>query len=185
MKGELRITGGAARGAKLFSVEGTGVRPALARMRISVFEILRARLANARVVDLFAGTGALGLEALSRGAAHCTFFDTDPRCVDVLMRNVDKLRLADRARVAQASAFDAWNRLTAAVDIVFVDPPYRQEDVEEFPVQIFKSGLVAPGGILIMEHSIRVTIEPNSQFKHVLERTFGSTVVSFLTPTNP
>src|SRR2546426_12705343 len=103
----LALTGGTARGAKLFSVPGRDVRPALARLRVSLFEILRARLDGAWALDLFAGTGSLGLEAVSRGAAGCVFFDVDERCVNVLKKNVEKLRFADRTEIVRASAFDA------------------------------------------------------------------------------
>src|SRR5204863_7147718 len=91
-----RLTGGVAKGRRLFSVPGMDVRPALARMRISVFEILKPRLEGATVVDLFAGTGSLGLEALSRGAGRALFFDLDKRSLEVIGKNLERLGFADR-----------------------------------------------------------------------------------------
>ncbi|MBI2899916.1 MAG: RsmD family RNA methyltransferase [Planctomycetes bacterium] len=124
MRSGVYLTGGTAKGAKLFSVPGADVRPATSRVRVSLFEILRARLPGAVAIDLFAGTGSLGLEALSRGAAFCVFFDTDPRCAEVLNRNLAKLRLADRADVRRESAFDALRVLCRpALDTAPGPPP--------------------------------------------------------------
>ena len=118
-----RLTGGSAKGRRLFAVPGMDVRPALARMRISVFEILRPRMEGASVVDLFAGTASLGLEALSRGAARALFYDIDRRSLDAIEKNLERLGFTPQGRVAQGSAFDAVDRLEPA-DLVFVDPPY-------------------------------------------------------------
>jgi 16S rRNA (guanine966-N2)-methyltransferase len=181
MKEGLRLTGGTARGARLFSVEGRDVRPALARMRISVFEILRPRLDGARVADLFAGNGTLGLEALSRGAAHCAFFDIDPRCIEAIRRNVEKLRMADRAEVAPASAFDAPRRLADGVDIVFVDPPYAFYDDPEVASRIEAAVKGITGDpIVVVEHrSVQDLGDGWAGKRRYDRRRYGGTHVSF------
>ena len=89
-RGGAVLTGGAARGARLLTVPGRDIRPALARLRTSVFEVLRPRLEGATVLDLFAGIGTMGIEALSRGAEHAVFIDMDPRCVEAVRRNLAK-----------------------------------------------------------------------------------------------
>ena len=118
-----RLTGGTAKGRRLFSVPGLDVRPALARMRISVFEILRSRLEGARVVDLFAGTGSLGLEALSRGAGRALFYDVDRRSLEAVEKNLERLGFGGKGTAVYGNAFEAAARLEPA-DLVFVDPPY-------------------------------------------------------------
>lgn len=175
------LTGGTARGAKLFSVPGRDVRPATSRVRISLFEILKARLPGARAVDLFAGTGSLGLEALSRGASFCTFFDTDPRCVEALRKNLEKLRFADRAEVRKESAFRAVEVLREPVDLLFVDPPYafydeRRADIEKLLADWIASPLLR-GVVLVERRPAQKLAWPG---KVVDERSYGGTVVTFL-----
>lgn len=186
MRAGVYLTGGSAKGAKLFSVPGRDVRPATSRVRISLFEILRARLPDARVVDLFAGTGSLGLEALSRGAGFCTFFDTDERCVDVLRRNLEKLRFADRAEVIRGSAFEALDRLDRA-DLVFVDPPYAFYDERRGEMEaLLAAWAQSPKlhGLLLMEH------RPGQEMavaglETVDERSYGGTIVTFYLRASP
>ena len=101
----MKLTGGEAAGAKLFGLKGRDTRPAQARVRNSLFNILQHAIPEARVLDLFAGTGSVGLEALSRGAASCLFVDQSRECIDVIRRNLEKLRWLDRARLVQGSVF--------------------------------------------------------------------------------
>jgi 16S rRNA (guanine(966)-N(2))-methyltransferase RsmD len=181
MREGIYLTGGSAKGAKLFSVPGKEVRPATARVRISLFEILRVRTLGAAVVDLFAGTGSLGLEALSRGAASATFFDLDKRCLDVLRRNLEKLRMLDRAEVRNESAFRAHEVVHRPVDLLFVDPPYafydeRRAEMEAL-LQLWRiSPLLAADALILMEH------RPGQEFPGwdpVDQRVYGGTVVTF------
>jgi 16S rRNA (guanine966-N2)-methyltransferase len=118
------ITGGAARGAKLFTVPSLDVRPALARLRTSLFQILAPRLGGS-ALDLFAGIGTMGLEALSRGVDFVMFVDSDPRCAAAIRRNLEKLRFADRAEVVEDDALRAPTLAAGRTfDLVFVDAPY-------------------------------------------------------------
>jgi 16S rRNA (guanine(966)-N(2))-methyltransferase RsmD len=183
MRSGAYLTGGTAKGAKLFSVPGRDVRPATSRVRISLFEILRSRLPGATAVDLFAGTGSLGLEALSRGAAFCTFFDTDERCVEVLRRNLEKLRLTDRAEVRAESAFRAADVLRREVDLVFVDPPYafyddRREEMERLVSAWARGSLLRPEGRILVERRPRQELKADG-VEVVDEREYGGTVVTF------
>lgn len=181
--GGVRLTGGTARGARLFSLPGRDVRPALARMRVSLFEILRPRLPGARVVDLFAGTGALGMEALSRGAARAVFLDTDRRCVEVIRKNLVKLRFAERAEVLHADAFRAAPALGPA-DVVFVDPPYdyysdRAEDMRKLVETLLASVVAAPEGRVVVEHRRNEGPGEVGGGRVVDERSYGGTAVTF------
>jgi 16S rRNA (guanine(966)-N(2))-methyltransferase RsmD len=177
-----RITGGTARGAKLFSVPGLDVRPALARMRVSVFEILRPRLEGARVLDLFAGTGCLGLESLSRGAREAVFLDVDRRALDAVRRNLEKLRFADRGVVRNEDAFRAAGDLGPA-DLAFVDPPYRffVERAAEMRALVgtLLSRVLAPGGRVVVEHRPKEGLGEVVGGTLVDERTYGGTLVTF------
>lgn len=177
MKEGLRLTGGTARGARLFSVPGREVRPALARMRVSVFEILRPRLAGARVVDLFAGNGTLGLEALSRGASRCVFIDADRRCAETVRRNLEKLRLTDRAEVIHGDAFEV--RLAEPADIVFVDPPYDLYDQQARRLEEAVRALPGKPLVVVEHRSAQNLGETWAGRRRADERRYGGTTVSF------
>ena len=178
-----RLTGGVAKGRRLFGVPGQDVRPALARMRISVFEILKPRLEGSAVVDLFAGTGSLGLEALSRGAARALFYDLDQRSLDAVERNLERLGFVGRGRVDQGNAFDAAERLEPA-DLVFVDPPYdyyvdRTADMRRLLETLVGRVLATPDARVISEHRIREGLGDVAGARRVDERKYGDTVVTF------
>jgi 16S rRNA (guanine966-N2)-methyltransferase len=178
-----RLTGGTAKGRRLFSVPGMDVRPALARMRISVFEILRPRLEGASVVDLFAGTGSLGLEALSRGAARVLFYDVDRRSLDAVEKNLERLGFAAQGRVAQGNAFEVVDRLEPA-DLVFVDPPYdfyvqREPAMRKLMETLAARVAVSPEARVISEHRIKEGLGEVAGAKIVDERKYGDTIVTF------
>lgn len=118
------------RGRKLTSARGPGLRPTPDRVREAVFSILADATQGARVLDLYAGTGALALEALSRGADRATCVERDPAALAALLRNVDDLGLRDQVTVARTDALDYCRRMAqdeAAFDMVFCDPPYAND----------------------------------------------------------
>jgi 16S rRNA (guanine(966)-N(2))-methyltransferase RsmD len=120
----------------------------------SLFGILQFSLEDARVLDLYAGSGSLGLEALSRGAAFAVFNDMDRGCCELIRKNISSLGFMDRTSVMQMDALSAIARLAGgqAFDIAFLDPPYRmgaQQALEE----LFRAGLIAPGGRVVVEHA--------------------------------
>jgi 16S rRNA (guanine966-N2)-methyltransferase len=152
-------------------------------MRTSVFEILRSRLDGARVADLFAGSGSLGLEALSRGAARAVFLDTDSRCLEVIRRNLGKLRFEDRGEVLRASAFEAAAGLAPA-DLAFVDPPYafyrdRAAEMRRLVETLLERVVQSPEGRVIAEHSDGRGLDGVAGGTVVDERRYGGTVVTF------
>lgn len=161
----LKITGGDRRGAKLFSEPGLDTRPALARLRVCVFDVLGDRVDGATVADLFAGTGAMGLEALSRGAASCVFYEIRP---DAVRRNIEKLRYADRARVV---AGDVYRAAVEPADLVFVDPPYAAYRDARLAALLKR----VKAGLFVVEHPRDVSPEGRA----VDRREFGRTVITF------
>ncbi|MCB2185885.1 MAG: 16S rRNA (guanine(966)-N(2))-methyltransferase RsmD [Deltaproteobacteria bacterium] len=150
----LRIIGGEFGGRRLKAPAGQLTRPSAARLREALFSILAGRLEGARVVDLFAGSGALGLEALSRGAASCVFVELRRPVVRVLHQNLAELGLTDRGRVLAADAAFASRRLMAQgpFDLALADPPYGQGLVARVARVAAHPGFLAPGGIFVVEH---------------------------------
>lgn len=175
-----RIIAGSARGRRL-RVPETGVRPTKDRVKASVFSALDARglLQDAVVLDLFAGCGALGLEALSRGAAQATFADTDRLALAAVRANVEAFGMTDRARVLAGGA-EAVARGSGTADLAFVDPPYEREAAE---IAALLAVLVErlPGGTIVLERPSRgERVAPPAGWEVTWERVFGDTLVEFL-----
>lgn len=160
--GALRILAGSAKGAKLAVPDEADVRPATGRLRQSLFDILRPDLPDGVVLDLFAGSGALAIEALSRGAAWATMVDRSGACVEAIRRNVEKLRFADRAVALCADALACADRvveLGRAAAIVFIDPPYAlvreagsRGRMIAAVADLQRRGAIAPDALIAWEH---------------------------------
>lgn len=158
----LRVLGGVARGRRLHAPPGLQVRPARARLRDSLGNMLQPCLAGARVLDLFAGTGSLGIELLSRGARWATFVEQEAVCAAAVRRNLQTTGFLDRAACIHADAF-RWTpaaiRRGERFDLVLVDPPYALLDAESERERLLALcekwlclGGLRPGGRLLLEH---------------------------------
>ena len=172
----MRITSGALRGRPLAAPPGRTTRPTTDRTRQALFNLTTARLGldGARVLDLFAGSGALGLDALSRGAARAVFVETDAAALRALAENVRALDLAARADVVRADVFSFLRRATEAFDLVLADPPYDHGRIADLPALV--RPLVAPGGLFALEHDARHAFDTDPAL--VTARRYGPTVVS-------
>jgi len=151
-----RIIAGRFRGRALEVPEGKDIRPTTERMRERVFSMLQHSrypdLLDARVLDLYAGTGGLGLEALSRGAAHVTFVEKAPLGLGVLTRNIRALKADDQTAIIRGSA-TALPMASAPCDFIFMDPPYREGLVRPTLDAILKGGWLADDGVIIIEQA--------------------------------
>lgn len=180
----MRIVGGEHGGRRIRTPRGRGVRPTLDRVREAIFDVLRDRVRGARVLDLFAGSGALGLEALSRGAAHATFCDAAARPVQAVRDNARRLGFPPSAvRVLPMPAHQAIRRLAGEgdhFDVAFVDPPYESLLYDETLLALAVSGLVAPGGVVVVEHGRRREVGAVYGGLHaVRRRRYGETCVTY------
>lgn len=162
------------------------VRPTSDKVREAVFDILADRVEDARILDLYAGTGALGLEALSRGGRFCVFVDSHPRSLATIVRNIGELGLADRTAVFKVDLTRGPGRLAqerTPFDIIFLDPPYGRDLVTPALKLIVRLSLASPESIAVVEQSSREAPLPEgAPWSLVKERTYGQTRVSFLTP---
>ena len=149
----MRIVAGEWRGRSLLAPAGRSTRPTSDRAREGLFSMLASRLGSfedLQVADLFAGTGALGLEALSRGAAFCTFVEKDRDALDILKRNIDTLGAADRADI-RAQSVEHAPPPRRACDLILLDPPYRSGLAEHTLEHIADPSWLAPGGWISVE----------------------------------
>ena len=185
----MRIVSGRWRGRRLSAPVGLDTRPTSDRVREAVFSILEARgpecVAGSVVLDAFAGSGALGLEALSRGAAAATFVESDPRAVDALHRNVSNVGAED-AVIQQGDVFSLVDK--AAVrggpfSLLFVDPPYRIEraQVRDLLRLMAERDLLVAGALVVDERDARSEAVWPEDFTPVVDRTYGGTAVAVAT----
>ena len=179
----LRITGGEWGGRPLQAPPG--VRPAQDRVRLAVFSTLAGRVSGARVLDLFAGTGAYGLEALSRGAASAIWVENGRQVLPVLRRNVASLT-GSEAGVEAVDVGRFLKRAGAArsFDLVFADPPYA-EAAGWFRIilsAVAGRSILAPGAWLILEHAAREPLAPAAGWSCLKRRVYGETQIDYLAP---
>lgn len=182
----LKITGGQLRGRGFKAPPGLATRPTAAKMRQALFNILGPRVAGARVADLFAGSGALGLEALSRGAAGCVFVEMNRPTAKLIQANLTSLGLAERGRVVAAGLEAATGALRAGApfDLVLADPPYGKGQVARLLALAAQGWLLAPEGQLIVEHSPAEDPEVPAGLQTQDRRHYGQSELSFFTPAN-
>jgi len=180
----LRIIGGALKGKRLYSVRDTSIRPTADRLRESIFNILSQRVLDAVVLDLFAGTGALGIEALSRGAGSVVFVDNRKGALSVLRKNIDSCLLDQKANIVKWNIRQNLNCLRSKkqhFDLIFLDPPYDKNLIKPTLFNLDKSYSLKKGACIVVEHSLFEPI-PTDLFVFDLldQRKFGKTLVSFL-----
>ena len=157
--GRLRIIGGRWRGRRLEVPESEGLRPTPDRVRETLFNWLHPYIAGAHCLDLFAGTGALCLEALSRGAARVVMVEQVPAVAEQLRRHVATLQ-ADNAEVVRADALEFLQQAPQAFDIVFLDPPFRSDLIARCVALVEARGWIKPGGLIYIEAPSRVEALP-------------------------
>ena len=179
----MRIIAGALKGRRLVTPRGDTTRPTADQVRIALMDTLAPRLPAARVLDLFAGAGGVGLEALSRGAAHATFVERDARAVAALRANIDALCGGALARVRRGDVLRelvALYRAGERFDLVFLDPPYEAGMVETTLEALGGGGLLMSEGLVVVQHFTKrapaATIGVLATFR---TRRFGETTLTF------
>lgn len=184
----MRVIAGIAKGRALIGPRSHTIRPALDKVKGAIFNILYD-VSDLAVLDVFAGTGSIGIEALSRGAKHCVFLDAAPEAIGVIKKNIDLCRFGDRATILRTKLPEDLRTVAkrcgiAAFDLIFVDPPYDKDLVNPSLRRIAELGLFAPGGKIIVEHSPRETIGEIPGLAVKDRREYGQTIVSFLVDTS-
>ncbi len=176
----MRVIAGKHRGRKLLAPEGKGVRPTSERAREALFDILaHGRLSDgpayedAQVLDAFAGTGAFGLEALSRGARRVTFMEKDRQVRALLQQNVEMLGETQQAAILSADATRP-PRASGACSLAFLDPPYREDLAARALKALAATGWLAPSALVIVELAAREDLEAPAGFELLEERRYGA-----------
>ena len=176
----MRVITGSARGIRLETLEGLDVRPTTDRVKEGMFSSIQFDLPGARVLDLFAGSGQLGIEALSRGAREAVFVDQSRASLAVVAENLRRTRLAERAQLMQREALQYLRSCAdGSFDMVFLDPPYRQGILEKILPEIPR--ILRPGGKIVAEHEKNCKIaEEILNLRLQREYFYGKIVVTVL-----
>jgi len=181
----LRIIAGELKGRKLRSLRGTKTRPTADRIREAIFNILGFQIQGSTVLDLFAGTGALGIEALSRGAESVVFADVDNDSISVLQENIKSLSLESRTKIIRWDLTRNLNCLSSwrsAFNLIFMDPPYNKNIIGPTLLNLHSGQSMEKGAQIIVEHSyLEPILKRQLPLKISDQRRYGKTLVSFLT----
>lgn len=151
----MRVISGSAKGRPLKAVPGMGTRPTTDKVKEAIFSMIGPYFDGGTVLDLFAGTGGLGIEALSRGMDRAVFVDADKKSVEVVTANLEATRLSDKAEVYRNDAYRALKALSkrnVRFDLVFLDPPYKMTAIEELIGSLRELDLLAPAAVIVVEH---------------------------------
>jgi 16S rRNA (guanine966-N2)-methyltransferase len=178
----MRVIAGLAKGRVLVAPKGRSVRPTAQHVKESVFNILADRACEGAVLDLFAGSGSLGIESLSRGASECVFVDSDQRSIEAIERNLLATQLSDRSRVCRMDVYRAIGVLEASssrYSLVFADPPYEKGHEQRLLMRLCEGRILLPSSTVVLEHSCRTEtpVAVGCLTRESL-RTYGDTHVS-------
>ena len=165
----MRVITGTARGCRLDTLPGLDTRPTLDKVKEGLFSAIQFDIEGRRVLDLFAGSGQLGIEALSRGAAYCVFVDRNPAAVPIIRGNLQRAHLAPVAQVIGTDSMIYLDHLKECFDLVFLDPPYASEML--IPALHKVASLVNDGGIIVCESDGAATL-PDTVDRFALDRTY-------------
>ena len=147
----MRIIAGSRRGHKLFDFDGTDIRPTTDRVRESMFNLIMPFIPDARVLDLFGGSGALSLEALSRGAESAVICDSDVHSVELIKKNISALRFESETAVIPMTAQRFISEANGGFDIVFLDPPYNKGLIAPIITGLLENSILSQNGIIVLE----------------------------------
>jgi 16S rRNA (guanine(966)-N(2))-methyltransferase RsmD len=178
----VRIISGIWKGRRLISPKGMDVRPTSDKVKEAVFNIIRTRITGSRALDLFAGTGSLGLELLSRGGVKVVFVEKNPIVLSVLKMNCNNMASPDQYEVIPLDSFDAIKTLSSKekpFDIIFIDPPYKSELLSKALNALSAGSLLVHEGIAVAEHDQR-DFQPDiiGNLVKIYERRFGNTGIT-------
>ena len=175
----MRVIAGEAKGRRLRGPRGTETRPTSDKVKEALFSILGDRIKDSRMLDLFAGAGGIGIEALSRGAAHLDFVESDEALADILEQNLTACGFSDRAEVHRMDAFRFIKQIRQPYDLVFADPPYHTWHLKKLLPVLGQGAMITPDGLVIVEHfrKIKLPGQPGN-LKAVRSYEYGDTVLT-------
>lgn len=175
----MRVISGTARGTQLKTIEGLATRPTVDRVKEAIFSTIQFNIREANVLDAFAGSGALGIEALSRGASQATFVDASEACQRIILQNLEKTRLVDKAICLRGDILTLLKGQREAFDLVFLDPPYGQQWCGKVMQALVDYQLLSEDAIVIVEYNADELLAQNyGDLVQIKSYKYGNTEVS-------
>lgn len=174
----MRIISGMRRGHKLFEFEGDDVRPTTDRVKESIFNLIQSFVPGSACLDMFAGSGALSMEALSRGAQHAVIIDADKRSIDIIKKNVTSLKFSEYCDIINMSCFDYMDKAKEKFDIIFLDPPYNKGFIEPVLRGILEHDILADEGIIVLESDDTDFHDEYAPLSVYRQRKYGRTYIT-------
>ncbi len=175
----MRIIGGELKGRKLFRPEDEGVRPTSDKVRGAIFSTIAPDIVDAAFLDGFAGSGAMGIEAVSRGAKHATFLDINPKSIALTKKNVYNCHIEDKCCVLKLDFFKFLDETTAKFDIIFIDPPYAMAEIGWLPKKVEQADILKKEGILIVEHDSGVAFSDVKRLHLIKTKKYANTTITY------
>lgn len=182
----MRVISGTARGKKLLSQEGLNTRPTLDRVKEALFNIIQFDIVGSKVLDLFSGSGALGIEALSRGAKYAVFCDNNKEAQIIIEKNIENTKQKEKSRIYKSDyleTLDKLNKNKDKFDIIFLDPPYKKDFALIALQKIVEYDLLTKEGIIVLETNDankKKEIENINKIKIFDERKYGKVILIFI-----
>ena len=180
----MRIIAGTYGGRTLSALRDNSIRPTASRAKQTIFDILSHRIDfdGIEVLDLFAGSGSLGLEAISRGARSVIFVERSRQSIGVLEKNITALGCGAQCTIHQADVFWYLKNIRRTFGLVFVDPPYKLETIGELPAAILQGGVTTPESYVVMEYGRERPVVKSLEQYEVIKKPFGQTTVLIMKP---
>ena len=174
----IKVTGGTERGKSLFILRGQDLRPTSGKVKQALFNILGDKIIHSNFLDLFSGSGAVGIEALSRGADHSTFVEKNKDHFTLLKKNIDRFQFTQKTSLFCLDVFKFENK-GELYDIVFLDPPYLTDLLEKLLPVLGESDMIQKSGVMVVEHFKKISLEDEYTHFSLLKRyAYGDTILS-------
>ena len=175
----MRVITGSARGTRLLAPKGMDTRPTLDQVKEGIFSVIQFEVDGRRVLDLFAGSGQMGIEALSRGASRAVFVDMRKDACEIVRANLDKTHLAERAQIVRSDYLSYLSRCRETFDLIFLDPPYAEIFLENTLKSISEIDILSESGIIICERPVEKALADDFPgLTHWRDYKYGKTAVT-------
>ncbi len=174
----MRVISGKAKGLKLLAPDGIDTRPTTDRVKESVFNLLMPYLPAQSVLDLFAGSGAMGIEAVSRYCGYCVFVEKNLSALEIIHKNTEKAKISDDVRIIRSDALSYLSETKDAFDIIFLDPPYNKGFINPVLSIIAEKKLLNLGGVIVCETELNGETVSHTDFECIKQAKYGKTIIS-------